>query len=167
MSEKWWIYQYLVLTWYDRYRSDIVPIYDNSTRELILRLRRTRFYADWVWIYMDLVLQDQHDLSLEEMSWFVWVGYFWFLGWWNYPELECKLGFIVVRFGVRKKYCSKWLGWILLRCGKNMLSVNHNLPEKLCLSYIELQRGGTTTQYSWWMVSMFIENRKGGTMTQL
>ena len=74
------------------------------------------------WLYRTTLIFLWGDLCR-----FVWVGYLWFLGWWNSPNFACDLGF----FFLWDLMCEKgiawkdWNGyfWDMEKSGLNSLSV--------------------------------------------
>ena len=86
-------------------------------RSILLQPRR--FCGGWVWDWWGLVLRVHPDFFIGELCRFVWIGYLWFLGWWDCLEFWCNLAvFIQWRFSFFWRTCPKLVGWILLRNGK-------------------------------------------------
>ena len=71
--------------------------------------------------------RDRHDLFMGDLCRFVWVGYLWFFGWWNYPNFEGNLEFFLLWYFVWEKDIAHigWNGyfWITEKVLLNSLSV--------------------------------------------
>ena len=71
--------------------------------------------------------RDRHDLFMGDLCRFVWVGYLWFFGWWNYPNFEGNLEVFLLWYFVWEKDIAHigWNGyfWITEKVLLNSLSV--------------------------------------------